>query len=255
MDRARYKALLEELQYAARRELIYGLHVHVAVPDADRAIAITNALRAHLCELVALSANSPFWRGQDTGFASFRHLIFSGFPRSGPPPHFRDYEEYARAVDQMVAAGILEDYTRTWWDVRPHPRFGTVEVRVMDAVTRVEDAIALAGYVRALVRRYAEGDATPCHPMLVQENKWRAARFGLDGIVVDPVGGEATTIRRLVERTLVELEPYGGAELEGIRAILRDGPGAARQLRAYAAGDGIRAVARAIADETAPCLA
>ena len=125
----------------------------------------------------------------------------------------------------------------------------------MDAVTRVDDAIALAGYVRALVRRYAEGDATPCHLMLVQENNWRAARFGLDGIVVDPVGGAATTIRRLVERTLVELEPYGGAELEGIRAILRDGPGAARQLRAYAAGDGIRAVARAVVDETAPCLA
>ena len=159
MHRDRYRALIDQLQYAGRRELIYGLHVHVGVDDPDRAIRIVNALRAHLCELVALSANSPFWRGEPTGFASCRHLIFSAFPRSGPPPHFRDYDEYADVVGRLVAAGCIEDYTRIWWDVRPHPRFGTVEVRVMDAVSRVEDAIALAAYVQALVRRYDEQGA------------------------------------------------------------------------------------------------
>ena len=145
------QALIDQLQYAGRRELIYGLHVHVAVADPDRAIGIVNALRAHLCELVALSASSPFWRGQPTGFASSRHLIFAAFPRSGPPPEFDSYDEYASVIEQIVEAGAIEDYTRIWWDVRPHPHFGTVEVRVMDAVPRVEDAIALAAYVQALV--------------------------------------------------------------------------------------------------------
>src|SRR4051794_3394933 len=143
MVRDRYRALIDELQYAGRRELIYGLHVHVGVDDPDTAIRVVNALGSHLCELVALSANSPFWRGEPTGFASCRHLIFSAFPRSGPPPRFESYEEYAGVVEALVAAGCIEDYTRIWWDVRPHPRFGTVEVRVMDAVSRVEDAVAL----------------------------------------------------------------------------------------------------------------
>jgi carboxylate-amine ligase len=185
MRRDRYRALIDQLQYAGRRELIYGLHVHVAVDDPDRAIRIVNALRAHLCELVALSASSPFWRGAPTGFASCRHLIFSAFPRSGPPPQFVSYEEYATVIEQLVASGSIEDYTRTWWDVRPHSRFGTVEVRVMDAVTRVEDATALAAYVQSLVRHYAEAPANDLHPVIANENKWRAARYGLDALVTD----------------------------------------------------------------------
>ena len=154
-------ALIHELQYAGRRELIYGLHVHVGVDDPDRAIHVVNALRAHLCELVALSANSPFWRGAPTGYASCRHMIFSAFPRSGPPPEFASFAEYATVIEQLVDSGSLEDYTRTWWDVRPHPRFGTVEVRVMDAVTRVDDAIALAAYVQSLVHHHADGARAP----------------------------------------------------------------------------------------------
>jgi carboxylate-amine ligase len=244
MQRDRYRKLIDQLQYAGRRELIYGLHVHVAVADPDRAIRIVNALRAHLCELVALSANSPFWRGVPTGFASCRHLIFSAFPRSGPPPQFRDYEEYADLIGALVEGGCIEDYTRTWWDVRPHPKFGTVEVRVMDAVTNVEDAIALAAYVQALVRRYDDGDAPFCHPVVAHENKWRAARYGLDGTVVQ---GGATPIRAVIAQTLRELAPYARElgctdELAGVERILREGNGASRQL---AAGDA-RAAARLI---------
>ena len=248
MQRPRYAALLDELQYAARRELIYGLHVHVGVDDPDRAIRIVNALRAHLCELVALSANSPLWRGEATGFASCRHMIFAAFPRSGPPPHFRDYEEYARTIEQLVTAGCLEDYTRTWWDVRPHPRFGTVEVRVMDAVTRVEDAIALAAYVQALVARYADaGDDT--HPVIAQENKWRAGRYGMAATVAGPAG--AVPLRTRIADTLRELAPFArelgcDRELEGIWAIVRDGNGAERQLAAYAVARDPLAVAQAV---------
>jgi glutamate---cysteine ligase / carboxylate-amine ligase len=252
--RERYLAIIDQLQYAGRRELIYGLHVHVAVDDPDRAIRVVNGLRAHLCELVALSANAPFWRGEPTGFATCRHLMFAAFPRSGPPPHFRSYAEYSDVVARLVAARVIEDYTRIWWDVRPHPRFGTVEVRVMDAVTDVEDAIALAAYVHALVHRHAVGrPAAPCHPVLASESKWLAARYGLDAKVV---GGP---VRQLVERTLSELADHArelgcDRELEGIGRLLRDGNGATRQLRAYAGGE-IAAVARAIADASRPVRA
>src|SRR4051794_7225996 len=194
--RDRYRTLIDELQYAARRELIFGLHVHVGVDDPDRAIRIVNALQGHLCELVALSANSPFWRGEPTGFASCRHLIFAAFPRSGPPPRFASYEEFASVVEALVAAGCIEDYTRIWWDVRPHPRLGTVEVRVMDAVSRVEEAVALTAYVQALVHRYEAGEPGPdCHPVVAHESKWRAARYGLRARVVDPVHGGAIPVR------------------------------------------------------------
>lgn len=260
MPRDRYRSLIDQLQYAGRRELIYGLHVHVGVDDPDRAIRIVNALRAHLCELVALSANSPFWRGEPTGYASCRHQIFSAFPRSGPPPHFDSYAEFADVVGRMVAGGAIEDYTRIWWDLRPHPRFGTVEVRVMDAVSRVDDAVALAAYVQSLVHRYAVADEAgeplpACHPVIAAENKWQAARYGLQARIVDVVHGGAAPVAEIVERTLTGLAPHARAlgcerELEGISRILREGNGATLQLRAYAEGD-VREVARMVADTTA----
>jgi carboxylate-amine ligase len=253
--RDRYRALIDVLQYPARRELIFGLHVHVGVPDPDAAIRVMNALRPHLCELVALSANSPLWRGEATGLAACRPGIFAGFPRSGHPPVFRDYAEYADVVDALVAAGCLEDYTRIWWDVRPHPRFGTVEVRVMDAVTRVEDAIGLAAYVQALVHRLATaapGDLASPHPVLTNENTWRTARYGLEATVADPVDGRAIGVRALVARTLQAIAPDARAlgcerELDGVRRILRDGNGASEQLAAFAAGDPAEVVRAVVA--------
>ena len=252
MRRDRYRALIDELQYAGRRELIYGLHVHVGVDDPDRAIHIVNALRAHLCELVALSANSPFWRGAPTGHASCRHMIFAAFPRSGPPPEFASYAEYASVIESLIAAGALVDYTRTWWDVRPHPRFGTVEVRVMDAVTRVEDTIALAAYVQALVHHYAEAPALRVHPVIANENKWRAARYGLDASVSDPRGAGPVPLRRLIAETLDTIAPSAAAlgceqELAGIERLLRHGNGASRQLEVFASTGEIRDVARDVA--------
>ena len=256
MPRDRYRALIDELQYAGRRELIYGLHVHIGVDDPDRAIHVVNALRPHLCELVALSASSPFWRGTPTGYASCRHMIFSAFPRSGPPPEFTSFEEYATVIGQLVDTGCLEDYTRTWWDVRPHPRFGTVEVRAMDAVTRVDDAIALAAYVQALVHRYATGSAVRCHPVIAEENKWRAARYGLDATVSDAGARGPVRLRDVIARTLDAVAPSAAAlgcehELGGIARILRNGNGATRQLEAFAATGDIRSVARDIAARTA----
>ena len=263
--RERYRALVDDLQYAARRELIFGMHVHVAVDDPDRAVRVVGALQAHLGELVALSASSPFWRGELTGLASCRHLIFSAFPRSGPPPQFRSYAEFAAVVAELVACGCIQDYTRTWWDVRLQPRFGTVEVRVMDAVSRVEDAVALTAYVQALVAHYVAadqaGETLPLwHPVLTHENKWRAARYGLQATVIDLEHGGPIPITQLIERTLREIAPDARAigcdrELEGVRRIVRDGNGADRQLAVYAATSDPREVARDIANVTQADLA
>jgi glutamate---cysteine ligase / carboxylate-amine ligase len=257
-ERDRYRDLVDVLQYAARRELIFGLHVHVAVPDPDLAIRVMDGLLPHLCELVALSASSPFWRGEATGFAACRHVIFSAFPRSGPPPRFAGYVDYARVVQELVDCGCIDDYTRIWWDVRPHPRFGTIEVRAMDAVTRLDDAIALAAYVQALVCALAvdalDVDAA-CHPMITHENKWRAARYGLEAVVVDPVAGGPTPVTELITRTLDRLEPHArelgcDRELDGIRRIVADGNGADRQRSVFAERGEAAAVARHIVAET-----
>jgi carboxylate-amine ligase len=258
--RERYRALVAELQYAARRELIFGLHVHVAVDDPDFAVRVMGLLESHLGELVALSASSPFWRGRATGLASCRHVIFSAFPRSGPPPRFESYEQYAAAVGELVACGCIEDYTRIWWDVRPHPRFGTVEVRVMDAVSRIEDAVALAAYVQALVAYHrAEHDACqarrPEHPMLTRENKWRAERHGLEATVVDRGGGGPVPITRMIENTLRDIAPHArdlgcDREVVGVRRIVRDGNGADRQLAVHASTGDIAAVTLDIAEVT-----
>src|SRR5437870_5032059 len=185
----RYRALVDQLQYIARRELIFGMHVHVAVDDAEKAIQVVNGLIAHLPELVALSASSPFWRGEPTGLRSSRHMVFAAFPRSGPPPRFRDYAEYAQVVNQLEKTGCIQDYTHIWWDIRLHPRLGTVEIRICDAVTRLEDVISITAYCQALVKHYAElverGEEIPSfHRILTTENKWLAARYGLAAPVI-----------------------------------------------------------------------
>jgi glutamate---cysteine ligase / carboxylate-amine ligase len=260
--RDRYRNLVDQLQYVARRELIFGLHIHVAVDDPEKAIKVTSALLLHLPDFLALSANSPFWRGEATGLASSRQMVFAAFPRSGPPPRFRDYADYAEVVGQLEKTGCIADYTHIWWDIRLHPRFGTIEVRVMDAVTRVEETVALTAYVQALVKHYAErfdsGAELPSfHRILISENKWLGARYGLEAPVMDLATGRRNRVpvAQLIRRTLRDIEPHArelGAEreLEGIKDILGKGNGADRQLRVFNANRDIVEVASEIADAT-----
>jgi carboxylate-amine ligase len=260
--RDRYRHLVDQLQYIARRELIFGLHIHVAVDDCEKAIQVVNGLLAHLSQFLALSASSPFWRGELTGLASSRQMVFAAFPRSGPPPRFRDYSDYAEVVGQLEKTGCIADYTHIWWDIRLHPRFGTVEIRVCDAVTRVEDAVALAAYCQCLVKlyseRYAVGAEIPSyHRILTTENKWLAARYGLEAPVMDLATGRRNRVpvAQLVRRTLKELEAHArelgcDRELEGISEILRKGSGADRQRRIWNANRDVTEVVRAIADAT-----
>jgi carboxylate-amine ligase len=262
----RYRALIDQMQYVARRELIFGMHVHVAVDDPEKAIKVVNGLLPQLGPLLALSASSPFWRGEATGLASSRQMVFSAFPRSGPPPRFRDYSDYADVVGQLERSGCIADYTHIWWDIRLHPRLGTVEVRICDAVTRVEDAVAIAAYCQSLVKQLSEqydaGEEIPSyHRILTSENKWLAARYGLEAPVMDLATGKRNRapIARLIRRTLTQLEPHARElgserELEGIAAILGRGSSADRQLRIYNANRDIVEVAReiAVATETLP---
>ncbi len=260
--RDRYRALVDQMQYVARRELIFGLHIHVAVDDPEKAIQVVNGLLVELPLLLALSASSPFWRGEATGLASTRQLVFAAFPRSGPPPRFRDYADYAEVVGQLEKTGCIADYTHIWWDIRPHPRLGTVEVRICDSVSRVEHAVALAAYCQALVKMYSErfdrGDEIRSyHRILTSENKWLAARYGLEAPLMD-LATEARNrvpVAQLVRRRLKELAPHAkelGSEdaLDGIREILSRGNGADRQLRVFNANRDLTEVVRAIADAT-----
>ena len=264
--RDRYRNLVDQLQYVARRELIFGLHIHVAVDDPEKAIHVTSALLLHLAEFLALSASSPFWRGEATGLASSRQMVFAAFPRSGPPPRFRDYADYAEVVGQLEKTGCIADYTHIWWDIRLHPRFGTIEVRVMDAVTRVEDTTALAAYVQGLVKYYSDafeaGRELPSyHRILTTENKWLGARYGLEAPVMDLVTGRRNRVpvAQVVRRALREIEPHARElgserELEGIRDILGRGNGSDRQLRVFNANRDIVEVVSEIADATEAAL-
>ncbi len=256
--RDRYRVLVEMLQYVARRELVFGMHVHVAVPSPEACLAVMEGVLIELPVLLALSANSPFWRGEHTGLASSRAMIFSAFPRSGLPPRFADYQDYADAVGFMEATGAIGDYTHLWWDVRPHPRFGTLEVRVMDCQTRIDDTIALAAYVQCLVKllldRYDDGQVLSYHRMLLAENKWLALRYGLEAPLMDLAAGKRVKMaaRTLAKRRIRELRPIARElgcvdALARIDWILENGNGADRQRQVWNANRDISEVAEEIA--------
>ena len=250
--RPRYRDLISALRFVARQELIFGVHVQVGVDDPDKAIHVAIGMRVHMPVLLALSANSPFWRADATGLASTRTPIFRAFPRVGIPPTYRDWDDYARRIEFMTRARVIEDYTYLWHDVRPHPNFGTVEIRVMDSQTRVEHTIGLAALVQGLVKELCEhfeaGKRLSRYPFeMVDENKWLAARHGLDGELVDLPGSERVATRalarRLVDRMRGHLQDLGSADdLEAVEDLLERGNGAARQVVVYEANHDLREV-------------
>jgi carboxylate-amine ligase len=241
----RYRGIVSSLGFVARQELVFGMHVHVGLADPDEAIHVANALRSHVPLLVALSANSPFWRGEFTGLMSSRVPIFRAFPRVGIPPRFADWEDFERRIEFMVGQGMIEDYSYLWYDVRPHPRLGTVEIRAMDSQTRIEHSIALAALIQTLVRHeceeFAAGRPAPDHAWeILDENKWLAARHGIDAELVDLPGGGRRAVRALTSSLLERLRPHAqdlgcGEELEGVCDLLEAGNGAFRQRMVYEA--------------------
>jgi carboxylate-amine ligase len=232
----RYRKVDEEMGWTARMQAIYGLHVHVAVPDAERAIRAVNALSRHVPLFVALSANSPFWGGSDTRLASVRVKIFNLVPRSGLPPHFRSWDDFEGYVDALVGAGSIPDYTLCWWDVRPHPRLGTVELRAPDAQTEAARTTSLAALAQCLVA--ASDEYRHEDPLFTEENKWRATRYGLDARLHDFSTGETTSARDTARNLVKALRPVSQdlgceSELEGVLEIVAHETGAERQRHVF----------------------
>jgi glutamate---cysteine ligase / carboxylate-amine ligase len=252
VGRPRYRDLVSALRFVARQELIFGVHVHVGVDDPEKAIHVANGMRVHLPVLLGLSANSPFWRGDATGLASARTPIFRTFPRVGIPPSYQSWADYEQRIEFMTRAGVIEDYTYLWYDIRPHPNFGTVEIRVMDSQTRIEHTIGLTALVQALVKELSEhfdaGSQLSAYPYeMLDENKWLAARHGLEGELVDlPSSDRVSThelARRLLDRMRPHCEDLGSAdELDAVEDLIARGNGAARQSVVYEANNDLNEV-------------
>ncbi len=262
VSRPRYRDLIAGLQFVARQEIIFGIHVHVGLDDPDKAIHVTNGMRVHVPLLLALSANSPFWRADSTGLLSTRTPIFRAFPRVGIPPRYDDFEDWSKRIQFMVESRVIRDYTYLWYDVRPHPNFGTVEIRVMDSQTRVEHTLALAALVQAMVKELAEhfdaGKRLSRYPYeMLDENKWIAARHGLAGDLVDLPTRTRGRTRDLARRVMRRLRPHaeelGSADdFDLLEDLLDNGNGASRQIVVYEANHDLREVVREILDASVP---
>ena len=259
--RPRYRDLISALGVVARQELIFGMHVHVGIDDPEKAIHVANGMRVHIPVLLALSANSPFWRADATGLASTRTPIFRAFPRVGMPPTYKGWADYERRIEFMVKTNVIEDYTYLWYDVRPHPNFGTVEIRVMDSQTHVEHTLGLAAFTQALVRElalhYEAGKHLSRYPFeMLDENKWLAARHGLEGELVDLPKSERVATRALARRLLDRMREHAqdlgsASELAAVHDLLERGNGAARQVVVYEANHDLREVMAEIVAATA----
>jgi carboxylate-amine ligase len=268
----RYESLTAEMQAAARRLVICGMHVHVGIDDDALRIDLLNQVAYFLPHLLALSCSSPFWGGEDTGLKSYRLTIFDALPRTGLPENFRSYAEYQRHVDILINAGVIEDSTKIWWDMRPSGRFPTLEARIMDVCTRMEDAISLAALLVCLMRmlyrlRLNNQRWRTYTPMLVQENRWRAMRYSFDEGLIDFAKGKIVPFEELLdeilELTSEDAEALGcEAEVANVRQILGRGTSAHRQLKAHelalAAGssneDALKAVVDTLIADTADGL-
>ncbi len=254
----RYRDLIARLRWIAQRELIFGLHVHVGMQSPDHAMYVFNHIRAYLPELLALSTNSPFWQGTATGLQSTRTKVFDAFPRSGVPQAFDSWKQYEALMGRAISTGSIEDYTYVWWDVRPHPRFGTIEIRVCDAQTRLSDSLALAALIQAtcawLGDQFEQGIEMDLPPtMLIEENKWNAARYGLDGEFIDFATDERIPARTAVSRLIEQVEPYAvelgsGAEFAALDNLLVFN-GAARQLNHFNESGTFAGVTEMLADD------
>jgi glutamate---cysteine ligase / carboxylate-amine ligase len=256
----RYDNIVEELQQLARSLLIFGLHIHVAVPDRSLMIDLMNEVRYFLPHLLALSTSSPFWMGRDTGLKSYRTTIFRRFPRTGVPDHFGSWSEYENYIQLLVDLHSIDDAKKIWWDVRPHPTFGTLEFRVCDVPTNPESAVMLGALAQAIVvklynLRIRNQGFRLYRRALIEENKWRAARWGLDGKLID-FGRRAEVPMRDLAAELLEfvddvVDDLGSRrEVEYVHTVLREGTSADRQLEVFRRTHDLRAVVQHLIQET-----
>ncbi len=259
-DKQRYATLIDRTQWWGRQMLIYGVHVHVGVEDRAKVLPLSRAMLTVFGPILSLSASSPFWGGTDTGYASNRALIFQQLPTAGLPPQFDRWEQLEQYVGDMVHTGVIDQVDEVRWDIRPSPRFGTLEMRIADGAANLLEVTAISALTHCLVEHFStmldRGEPLPTlPPWFVQENKWRAARYGMDAILITDAAGDEELVTDSVVRWLEVLAPVAerlgcSAELDQVRTVLRRGASYQRQ-RAVArrnAGD-LGAVVRALVDE------
>jgi carboxylate-amine ligase len=256
----RYQNIVEEMGQLARSLLIFGMHIHIAMPDKQTTIDMMNMVRYFLPHLLALSTSSPFWMGRNTGLKSFRTTVFRRFPRTGIPEVFESWSEYENFINLLVKLNCIDTGKKIWWDVRPHPTYGTLEFRMFDTATRVEEAVAIAALTQAIVvklhRLYTRNQSWRIYRRaLIEENKWRAARYGIEGKLID-FGREAEVPMRELMLELMEfiddvVDDLGSrSSVEYIHTILNEGTSAERQLRVYQQTGDLKDVVRHLVMET-----
>ena len=256
----RYMTIIEDMQLVARANLIFGLHVHVGVEDRETAIHIMNAARYFLPHILALSTNSPFWLGDETGLRSYRCKVFDKFPRTNIPDYFTSYSEYENFVNLLVKTGCIDNAKKIWWDIRPHPNFATLEFRICDLPMRVDETIALAALIQATVallwKLYSNNQGFRLYRRaLIMENKWRAVRYGINGKLIDFGKRIEVPFRQLMDEYLELIDPVldelgSREEINFIHKILEQGTGADRQLKVFHETRDLKAVVDYIIEET-----
>ncbi len=239
-DNPRYRGLVNLLQDTARQLITFGLHVHVGVDSGDKAVMICDRMLRHLPTLLAASCNSPFWEGRQTGLSSWRTKVMEGLPTAGLPPFMRNWSEYVWLLQHLIQTGFIETIREIWWDIRPHHNFGTVEVRICDMPGNLEDALGLVALTHCLVKQLSDSIDEglyqhDCHPMMVRQNKWRAARYGLEAELVDTTTHEMIPARRVLEDLVDQLRPVSRelrceSELQHLLDMSRQPSWASRQI-------------------------
>src|SRR5438477_341012 len=259
-EHERYATIVKDMQQIARANLIFGLHVHVGIPNREEAIDVMNQARYFLPHIYALSVNSPFWLGQNTGLKAYRQMIFERFPRTGIPDAFESLSEYEDYLALLVTTNCIDNAKKIWWDIRLHPFFNTIEFRICDAQSRVDDTIALAALMQAIVAKLQklrrQNVTFRSYPRrLIDENRWRASRYGLDGKLID-FGrkcemDERELLHEMLEFIATEVDELGShAEMAHIERIMREGTGADRQLMVWERTQDMKAVVDQIVAET-----
>lgn len=255
----RYHQLVEEMQWPARRLAIFGIHTHVGVRSPEKAITIANALAAYIPHFLALSASSPYWLGRDTGLASSRSKIFEALPTAGLPQQFSSWPEFETFMETLMAAGSIRSIREVWWDIRPHPIFGTIELRICDGIPTMSEIATVAALSQCLVEwndtLIDRGYTPPCpRAWIVRENKWRAARYGIEAAIIIDESGTVQPLRDSLAEVVEELMPVARRlgcedELAGTGRIVEQGPGYLRQRRLTAAGASLADVVGSMVEE------
>jgi glutamate---cysteine ligase / carboxylate-amine ligase len=256
----RYRRVVEDMQLIARANLVFGLHVHIGIEDRNTAIHIMNSMRYFLPHILALSSNSPFWMGMNTGFKSYRVKVFERFPRTGIPDTFSNWSEYENFVDLLVRTNCIDNGKKIWWDIRPHPFFNTLEVRVCDIPMRLDETMALAALIQATVamlyKLHASNKSYRIYGRaLISENKFRASRYGLDGKLIDFGKEEEVPLRQLILEYLDLIDDAvdelgSREEINYIHEMLKMGTGADRQLKVFEQTGDLKQVVDYMVEET-----